>query len=152
PQSPARPPQTITTLPADTVRPLRSCCTFVSMPAGVTSRLYAIAPLAGFPSARWNRYVPAGFSTSASTYSQPPSITGVPVIPSGLISPQGKLLVRGAPKLTGPHCSDPSATLNAYRELFSVATMTLLPSMRGSAKIAPSSGAEFHALVRVRDE
>src|ERR1700730_19110892 len=52
PQSPAMPPQTTTTLLPDTARALRSCCTLVSMPAGVTYRLYAIAPLAGLTSAR----------------------------------------------------------------------------------------------------
>src|ERR1700726_5130407 len=73
-------------------------------------------------------------------------------MPSGLMSPHGKLLVRGAPTLTGPHCSDPSVTLNAYNELFSVATMTLVPSIRGSAKIAPSNGAGFQALLRLRND
>src|ERR1700737_2799257 len=52
PQSPARPPQTITTLLPDTARALRSCCTLVSMPDGVTSRLYEIEPLGEFTPAR----------------------------------------------------------------------------------------------------
>src|ERR1700694_1467843 len=65
--------------------------------------------------------------------------------------PHGKLVVRGVPRLTGPHCSEPSATLKAYSELFSVATITLFPSIRGSAKIAPSSAGEFQALLRLRN-
>src|ERR1700736_2318789 len=64
--------------------------------------------------------------------------------------PHGKLVVRGVPRLTGPHCSEPSATLKAYSELFSVATSTLFPSIRGSAKIAPSSAGEFQELLRLR--
>ena len=63
---------------------------------------------------------------------RPPAITGVPVTPSGMTSPHGKLLVRGVPRLVCQR-SAPERVSNAYTESFSVATMTSVPSTSGSA-------------------
>ena len=60
-------------------------------------------------------------------------MTGVPVMPSGSMLPQGKLESgTGVPRLVC-HWIAPVVALSEYTESFSVATNTLPPETSGSA-------------------
>ena len=89
-----------------------------------------MAPVDNDNVTRSNSNVVGVVSTSATTKTLPASITGVPVMPSGMMSPHGKLSVRGVPTCV-LHTTCPVVALSEYTVSFSVATTSWLPMTTG---------------------
>lgn len=142
PQSPAWPPNGITTRPLAIANAPRWFSTTGSWFGGSTTVLDSRAPLCGFrDTSRCWIDEPFGVVVTAKTWELLASATGVPVMPKGSMLPQGS-----AERRTGvPRCRDhrvrPVVRSRPYIVLFSVAAITMPATTSGLACTGPSSWA-----------